>query len=280
MSDRQCLSRAVAFLEGGAAATPFSGSPELALPEAKRGALKDSGRPISSRSYSVSIIVPVLNEASMIQPFLRHVREQAPGAEIIVVDGGSVDETLRLAAGVCDQLLRSKRNRAAQMNAGAFVAHGDILWFLHVDVRLPARCLEEIARTLADSRIAGGYFRIRLPQRKLVYRLTDNFAHYAGLLLRIRCGDHGFFCRRSDFIELGGFPDVPIMEDVEFFRMLRRRGRMFAIQQRLIANPRGYEKVGPLRLTLAYGLIASLYAAGVPLSILASLYTATCCRRS
>src|SRR5947209_2149910 len=118
MSDRQCLSRAAAFLEGGAPATPFSGSLGLAPPEVKRGVPKDSGRPISSRSYSVSIIVPVLNEASMIQPFLRHVREQAPGAEIIVVDGGSVDGTAQLACGVCDQLLRSKRNRAAQMNAG------------------------------------------------------------------------------------------------------------------------------------------------------------------
>ena len=116
---------------------------------------------------------------------------------------------------------------------------------------------------MRDPTISGGYFRIRLPP-PVVYRLTDIFAHYAGLLLRMRCGDHGIFCRRTAFAHAGGFPDVPIMEDVEFFRRLRRHGRVVHSKRRIAASPRRYEAVGPLRLTLAYGFIATLYLFGVP----------------
>src|SRR6266513_5844635 len=94
-----------------------------------------------------SIIVPVFNEATLIRPFLQHLRERAPEAEVVVADGGSTDGTDRLAAGFCDQLVRSERNRGVQMNAGACVACGDILWFVHVDAEVPSRCLDEIARS-------------------------------------------------------------------------------------------------------------------------------------
>lgn len=226
----------------------------------------------------ISIIVPVLNEAFLIRSFLKHLRTRARGAEIIVVDGGSSDRTAEMADGLCDQLLKSERNRAAQMNVGARAASGNVLWFLHVDAEVPSQCLDEIARTLNDPDVAGGYFRIRLPRSPFVYRLTDTFAHYVGILLRIRCGDHGIFCRRSAFFGLNGFPEVPLMEDVEFFRMLHRHGRLCAIDKRIIANPRRYQEVGPLRLTLAYGLIATLYAAGARLTLLASIYSRMCCR--
>jgi len=225
-----------------------------------------------------SVIVPVLNEAPLIRPFLQHLRERVPGAEIIVADGGSSDGTAQLAAGLCDQLVRSERNRGVQMNAGARVACGDILWFVHVDAEVPSDCLDEIGRIVDDPNVVGGYFRIRLP-RNFVYRLTDSFAHYAGLLLRMRCGDHGIFCRRAAFIDIGGFPEVPIMEDVEFFRRLHSRGRVICINKRIAVSPRRYEAVGRMRVTLAYGLIATLYLLRFPLSMLASIYKRTCCRR-
>jgi rSAM/selenodomain-associated transferase 2 len=225
-----------------------------------------------------SVIVPVLDEAPLIRPFLQHLRERAPGAEIIVADGGSLDGTTQLAAGLCDQLVESERNRGVQMNAGACVACGDILWFVHVDAEVPSDCLDEIGRIVDDPNVVGGYFRIRLP-RNFVYRLTDSFAHYAGLLLRMRCGDHGIFCRRAAFIDIGGFPEVPIMEDVEFFRRLHRRGRVIYINKRIAVSPRRYEAVGRTRVTLAYGLIATLYLLRFPLSMLASIYRRTCCRR-
>jgi rSAM/selenodomain-associated transferase 2 len=225
----------------------------------------------------VSIIVPVFNEAPLIRSFLRHLRERAAGAEIIVAECGSTDGTGDLASGFCDQLVLSKRNRAIQMNAGAGVARGDILWFVHVDAEIPWGCLNEIERITDDPNVAGGFFRIRLPQAS-IYRLTDSFAHYAGILLRMRCGDHGIFCRRTVFLDIGGFPEVSLMEDVEFFRLLRRRGRVICSQKRILASSRRYETVGRVRLTLAYGLIAMLYIFGVPLSKLASLYGRICCK--
>ena len=225
----------------------------------------------------VSIIVPVLNEVRLIRPFLQHLRERAPGAEIIVVDGASTDGTDELAAGFCDQLVRiGERGRAIQMNAGARAAGGDVFWFLHADVEVPTGCLDEIGRIVQDRRVSGGYFRIRLP-RGVVYRLTDSFAHYAGLLLRMRCGDHGIFCRRTAFVDAGGFPNVPLMEDVEFFRRLYRCGRVIHSKKRITANPRRYEAVGPLRLTFAYGFIATLFVLGIRLSALARIYQRTCC---
>ena len=226
-----------------------------------------------------SIIVPVFNEAPLIRPFLQQLRERTPGAEIIVADGGSSDGTAQLAAGFCDQLVGSERNRGVQMNAGAQVACGDILWFVHVDAVVPSGCLDEIARIMDDPKVVGGYFRIRLP-RGFVYRLTDSFAHYAGILLRMRCGDHGIFCRRIAFVDIGGFPAVPLMEDVEFFRRLRCCGRVMYSKKRIVVSPRRYEAIGRTRLTLAYGLIATLYIFGFPLPKLASIYKRICCRRA
>ena len=224
-----------------------------------------------------SIIVPVFNEALLIRPFLQHLRERAPEAGIIVADGGSSDGTVDLATGFCDQLVRSESNRAIQMNTGARVARADILWFVHVDAELPLRCLDEIGRIMDDPNVVGGFFRIRLPQG-LVYRLTDSFAHYAGILLRMRCGDHGIFCRRTVFLDIGGFPRVPLMEDVGFVRQLHRHGRVTYSDKRILVSPRRYEAIGRVRLTLAYGFIAMLYIFGVPASMLASIYKRMCCQ--
>jgi rSAM/selenodomain-associated transferase 2 len=224
----------------------------------------------------ISITVPVFNEASLIRPFLQHLRERAPEAEIIVADGRSSDGTDRLATGFCDQLVESGRGRGRQMNAGARAARGEILWFVHVDARLPLQCLDEIGRIMEDPNVVGGYFRIRLP-RGPIYRFTDSFAHYAGILLRMRCGDHGIFCHRTAFLDVGGFPEVPVMEDVEFFRRLRCSGHVKYSDRRILVSARRYEALGRTRLTLAYGIIAMLYVFGIPLSTLARIYKRMCC---
>src|SRR5437763_450868 len=107
---------------------------------------------------TVSIVVPVLDEAARIRKFLDHLRERAPGAEIIVADGGSGDGTAQLAAGHCDRVVTSAHGRATQMNTGADVANGGVLWFVHADSEVPRGCLDEIARALADPRTVGGCF--------------------------------------------------------------------------------------------------------------------------
>src|SRR5262249_46075928 len=155
----------------------------------------------------VSIVVPVLNEAELIRDFLTNLRERAAKAEIIVVDGGSSDGTAEYAVGFCDELVRTAPGRARQMNAGANRARGDVLWFLHADTSIPETAIADIEDALSDSRMIGGFFRIRVPEQGFIYRFTDSFAHYAGLLLRIRYGDHGLFCRREAFEKIGGFPE-------------------------------------------------------------------------
>jgi len=153
----------------------------------------------------VSVIVPVFNEAPLIRPFLSNLRERTGGAEIIVVDGASTDGTDRLAHGFCDQVIRSgERSRAKQMNAGADASGGDILWFLHADAEVPLESLNEIGRIMRNPKVCGGFFRIRLPEAPAVYRLSDGFVHYAGLMLRVRCGDHGMFWQRTEFVAACG----------------------------------------------------------------------------
>jgi rSAM/selenodomain-associated transferase 2 len=224
----------------------------------------------------ISIIVPVLNEAGTIRPFLEHIRNQSPDVEIIVVDGGSSDGTSDLAANFADQTLTTSSGRALQMNAGAAKSRGDILWFLHADVRLPPASVDAIEEIMADPEVVAGFFRIRLPESQFVYRLTDSFAHYLGLILRMRCGDHGIFCRRTTFLEVGGFPEVPLMEDAELFRILHRRGKVRWSKSRIIVSPRRYHAIGPFRLTFFYGLIGALYGLGFPLGRLAAVYSRYC----
>lgn len=229
---------------------------------------------------NISIIVPVLNEAALIREFLVNLRDRAPKAEIIVIDGTSSDRTTEFAAGLCDRLLQTASGRARQMNAGACVAQGEVLWFLHADARIPDNAIADIEYALRERTVVGGFFRIRFPRRDFVYRLTDCFAHYAGLLLRIRYGDHGFFCRRMIFEKIDGFPEVALMEDADFFRKLGRAGRIAVISQPIVVNPRRYERVGPSRLTLAFGLIGLLYFLHAPRRLLQSIYHHTCGRCS
>jgi len=224
----------------------------------------------------LSIIIPVLNEAGTIRAFLRHLREQAPDAEIIVTDGGSSDATVELVAGLADLVLITGCGRGLQLNAGAAKSRGEVLWFLHADVRIPPKSVAVIRQILSDEKVVGGFFRIRLPERGLVYRLTDELAHYLGLLLRMRCGDHGIFCRRSTFLQLGGFPEIPLMEDAEFFRALSAKGKVLWWETRLVVSPRRYLRIGPLRLTLFYGLIGALYGIGMGPKKLATIYARLC----
>lgn len=224
----------------------------------------------------ISIIVPVLNEAALIRGFLVELRERAPLAEILVVDGTSSDATADHAAPLCDRVLQTAAGRARQMNAGARAATGDVLWFLHADATVPPTAADEIARALSDRRVVGGFFRIRIPRPNLIYRISDCLAHYAGLLFGIRYGDHGFFCRRETFEQIGGFPEVALMEDADFFRKLRRAGRVEVISAPIVIEPRRYERIGPVRLTAVFAVMSVLYFFRAPRRWLEWLYDHAC----
>jgi rSAM/selenodomain-associated transferase 2 len=241
------------------------------------GQLRKQAEPVTG--CDISIVIPIFNEGRCIQDFLKHLREHAPGAELIVVDGGSLDDSVEQATGWCDRLVEiSVANRAAQLNAGADAATGDIVWFLHADTQIPPDALGAISTALSTPHVVGGFFRIRIPQPGIIYRFSDGFAHYAGLALNIRCGDHGLFCRRDTFKKVSGYPNVNLMEDADFFRRLHAAGHISVIRSRLITSPRRFEVIGPYRLTFFFGVIGLLYFFGVPRRILQSLYRRTCCR--
>jgi rSAM/selenodomain-associated transferase 2 len=223
------------------------------------------------RIRSVSIIIPVLNEGAILAEFLRHLRERAPGCELIVVDGGSTDGTPE-AASEADRMVHSERGRAAQMNAGAAAARGDVLWFLHADSRVPEGAVAALEAALADESVAGGCFRLRIPRPELIYRLSDSLGNLGVDLFRIALGDHGIFCRRTAFEAAGGYPPVPLMEDAELYRRLRRQGRVRQLPLHIETSPRRYQRHGPYRTTLLYAAILILYALRVPPPALFRLY--------
>ncbi len=227
----------------------------------------------SPRGIRLSIVVPVWNEAAGIRSFLKHLRECAPRAELIVVDGRSTDGTARLCDDLADCVFQTGRGRAEQMNGGAAASSGDVLWFLHADSRLPRDAVKQMQHALADSRLAGGCFRLRFPRRRLIYRVSDSLGNLGVDLFRIALGDHGFFCRREAFERAGGYPEVALMEDAEFYRALRRIGRTRQLRGEIETSPRRYEELGPYRTTAMYAFILALYFARIPLHQLARIHS-------
>jgi len=220
---------------------------------------------------NISIIVPVLNEAAIIRGFLQHLRTTAPDAEIIVVDGGSNDGTVELCRGLADHIVESARGRARQMNAGAQVAHGTILWFLHADSYIPASSLAAIEAALDDPQVVGGCFRLQIVPARWIYRVRDATGDVCVNLFRIALGDRGLFCRREHFFAISGYPDQPSLEDADFYCKLRAVGRVRQVPIRIQTSARRYEALGPTRTILFYLLIMTLYLARTKMSVLEKL---------
>jgi rSAM/selenodomain-associated transferase 2 len=217
---------------------------------------------------TVSIVVPVLNEAAIIREFLEHLRQVAPAAEIIVVDGGSSDETLPLCRNGADHVLQTVRGRARQMNAGAKIARGDILWFLHADSRIAANSVATIENLLNNPLVAGGCFRLQIIPPRWVYRVRDAIGDLCVDLFRVGLGDRGLFCRKKFFFAIGGYPNQPLLEDADFYCNLRKFGRVRQLPVKIQTSARRYEALGPLRTSLFYLLIMLLYCAHTKMSVL------------
>lgn len=224
------------------------------------------------RSPFLSIIVPVLNEAALLDAFLQRLRRLAGDFEIIVADGGSIDASRSIAETVADRAISAPRGRAAQMNAGAAIARGDVLWFLHADLEVPEDAVDKIGMALADPRLVGGCFRLRYPRPEWIYRVSDSLGNVGVDLFGFALGDHGIFCRRSAFGRVRGYPDVPILEDAEIYRRLRAEGRMSQLPGKIVSNPRTFEAHGRYQTTAVYLAILALYVLGVPITLLNQIY--------
>jgi len=209
------------------------------------------------------VVVPVLNEAAGIRAALEALAPlRARGHEVIVVDGGSSDSTADIAAGLCDRVLSAPRGRAAQMNAGARAANGDMLLFLHADTRLPADF------TIPDSAV-WGRFDVRIDGRHPLLKVVACAMNLRSRLTGIATGDQAMFVRRAVF---PGFPEIPLMEDVALSKVLKQRGRPTCLHEKVTTSGRRWEERGVLRTILLMWRLRLLYFLGARPEDLARRY--------
>ena len=204
----------------------------------------------------ISVIIPALNEEASIARAIRSCRDAGP-CEVIVVDGGSRDRTVEIASGRADAVIIAPRGRAAQMNAGAAVARGEILLFLHADTLLPGESVPAVLGALQDPGVIGGAFRVRLVASPGAGRYVRATLWITGRMIGARAsvaraftGDQAIFVRAETFRSVGGYPEIPLMEDVELSRRMRRSGKTVLLPLRVETSGRRWETWGPLRTVL------------------------------
>ncbi len=236
--------------------------------EAEEGASRTVSAPIR-----LAVIVPTLNEAGAIAAALRELQPlRARGHEVIVVDGASHDGTPDLAAGLADRIVPAPRGRASQMNAGARVAGADVLLFLHADTRLPAEADALVTGGLERTGRVWGRFDVRLSGERAALRLVAFMMNQRSRLTGIATGDQAIFVRRAVFEAIGGFPEIPLMEDIAISRRLKRTGRPLCLRPAVVTSSRRWESAGVARTVLLMWRLRLAYALGMDPARLARLY--------
>jgi rSAM/selenodomain-associated transferase 2 len=219
----------------------------------------------------LSVIVPTLDEEATLASTLAHARR--PGdVELVVVDGGSRDGTVHVARPLADRVLGAPRGRAAQMNAGAAAARGAVLLFLHADTRLPDHYPALVADALAPADVVGGRFDIRLDAPGLAYRVIERLIGLRSRLTGVATGDQAIFVRRDAFVRVGGYPAIPLMEDIALCRALKRAGRMAALRDVVVTSARRWQRDGLVRTVALMWTLRLAYYAGVSPARLARAY--------
>lgn len=217
----------------------------------------------------VSLVIPVLNEASVLPELLR--RLDKLDADIVFVDGGSTDETRSVLSVSGYSHVRAPRGRGAQMNAGAAVARGDILLFLHADTRLPFGALGAVRCAIRGGAV-GGSFDVVLDSRRPLLRLVGLLITLRSRITGVSSGDQAMFVTREAFDRLGGFAPVPLFEDVDLSRRLKQLGPVARLRPPVVTSPRRWEHGGALRTVARMWMLRGLYYCGVDPALLQRHY--------
>ncbi len=222
---------------------------------------------------SLSVIIPVLDEAAGIAVALTALAPfRARGAEVIVVDGGSRDGTAELARPLADRTIAAPRGRAAQMNAGAAIAHGDVLLFLHADTVLPPHADALVLDGLSSAERVWGRFDVRIEGRNPLFRVIAGFMNWRSQITGIATGDQAIFVKQAAFEQAGGFPDIPLMEDVALSKRLKRLSRPLCLAAPVITSGRRWERRGLVPTVLLMWRLRLAYFFGAEPAALARRY--------
>jgi rSAM/selenodomain-associated transferase 2 len=227
---------------------------------------------VYASGIKISIIIPVLNEELNLPDVLNNLQSfRSKGHEVVIVDGGSSDNSLMLAQQGADIVIVSKAGRALQMNSGAAVATGSILLFLHCDTILPDNAL----KIIADNYQAENYwgrFDVRLSSNKFVFRLIERLMNLRSRLTSIATGDQAIFIERKLFNQLGGFPEIALMEDISISGLLRKLSPPVCLKQKVITSSRRWENNGVVATVLLMWKLRLFYFFGVSADNLSRKY--------
>lgn len=212
---------------------------------------------------SISIIIPVLNEQENIRSLLKLLQSaRSYGAELVVVDGGSTDSSCEYAESLCDHLVHSGRGRARQMNAGAKIANGTVLWFLHADSIPSDEIIERLMKVCAGGKSVWGRFNISMTGSHLLLKIVALMMNIRSRVTGIATGDQGIFMHRNLFEEVNGFPDLPLMEDITICSELKKSKMPLCCTEKLVTSSRRWEEKGILRTIVLMWWIRFAYAMG------------------
>lgn len=241
------------------------------------GDLTNVNTSTESTDSTVSIVVPVLNEIETLPELLRHLsrlgKSNAIHYDIVLVDGGSHDGTVQAATQAGFRVVSSPKGRARQMNAGASATRGDILLFLHADTRLPQNALEQVHSALGQADQASwGRFNVRITGDAFMLKIVARMMNLRSRITGIATGDQAMFIHRSLFDEVGGFPDLPLMEDIELSSSLRRIQHPVCLRSKVITSGRRWIDNGVWKTIVLMWQLRWAYWRGVPAEQLAERY--------
>ena len=221
----------------------------------------------------ISVIIPTLDEAENIRGCIECVRAEDGDFEILVCDGGSSDETVQIARGYDDAvLIETGKGRGAQMNRGAAAANGGVLLFLHADTKLERGWSRELLSVLADESVVGGAFTFKIDNPARRYRLVESWVKLRCSLFSLPYGDQGIFVRKDIFNKIGGYQDIPLMEDVEIVGALNKEGKLVLLEKCAVTHDRRWSRKGWIRASVSNQLVMLMYKMGIDPHTLARLY--------